>query len=129
MLKLGKIENMVIALSLLSAGCISEVEPYSGTICLELEHHGIPHFGATVYRNYGDAFPGYHQDMSANFDTAAETGLRNSVCFERLSVGGHWFAAEGFDEFIRDSVRGSLFIELGTSQARVDTVLKVSEQH
>jgi hypothetical protein len=63
------------------------------------------------------------------FDTSAETGLRNSVCFEQLGVGGHWFAVEGFDEFLQDSVRGSLFIELGTSLPRVDTVIKVSEQH
>lgn len=116
-------------LSLFSASCVTEVTPFSGTVCLEIEHHGIPHYGATVYRNYGDAFPGYSQDMMANFETSAETGLRNAVCFEKLGVGGHWFAAEGYDENIQASVRGSLFIELGTSQPRVDTVIKVSEQH
>jgi len=129
MLTSSKFSISLIGLYLLGTGCIGEIEPYSGTVCLEIEHHGIPHDGATLYRNYGDEFPGYHQDMLAYFDTVAETGLRNSVCFDRLGVGGHWFTAEGYDEFIQDSVRGSLFIELGTSQARVDTVLKVSEQH
>ncbi|MFK8057204.1 MAG: hypothetical protein AB8F78_13860 [Saprospiraceae bacterium] len=126
---LNRILAAATLLAITSVGCEPNVLPYSGTICITLEHHGVPHFGATVYRNYGDAFPGYHENMAANYDTVAETGLSNSVCFNNLSVGGHWFAAEGFDEFIQDSTRGSLFIELGTSQSRVDTVLKVSEQH
>ena len=129
MLKLSKHGSQVLLLCLFWTGCVGEIDTFSGTICIELEHHDIPHIGATVYRNFGDDFPGYHLDMLSFFDTVAETGLRNSVCFDRLGVGGHWFAAEGYDEFIQDSVRGSLFIELGTSQARVDTVLKVSEQH
>jgi len=116
-------------LAIFGVGCDSKVAPYSGTICLTIEHHGVPSFGTTVYRNYGESFPGYHQDMGAFYDTIAETGLRNSVCFQRLGVGGHWFAAEGYDGFIQDSIRGSLFIDLGTRQDQVDTVLKVSEQH
>ncbi len=116
-------------LGLFQVSCDNRVPTYSGTVCVEMEHHGVPLFGSTVYRNYGDDFPGYHADMLMFFDTSAETGLRNSVCFEQLGVGGHWFAVEGFDEFLQDSVRGSLFIELGTSLPRVDTVIKVSEQH
>jgi len=115
--------------SILGVGCDSKIEPYSGTICLSLVHHGVPAFGATVYRNYGESFPGYHQNMGAFYDTTAETGLSNTVCFERLGVGGHWFAAEGYDGFIEDSIRGSLFIDLTTRQNRVDTILNVSEQH
>ena len=118
-----------ILFGLLQASCQSRVETFSGTVCVELEHHGAPLFGATVYRNFGNDFPGYHKEMDMHYDTIAETGLRNSVCFDKLGVGGHWFAAEGFDEFIQDSVRGSLYIELGTSIARVDTVVRVSEQH
>ncbi len=120
---------LFVLFGLTHMSCVPKVDTFSGTICLELEHHGIPHFGATVYRNYGDDFPGYHQDMNLFYDTTAETGLRSSVCFDKLGVGGHWFAAEGFDESIQDSVRGSLFIELGTSTPSVDTVIKVSEQH
>jgi len=116
MRKLSSCTVGIILLSFFATSCDPVVTPFSGTVCLELEHHGIPHFGATVYRNFGDRFPGYRQDMEANFESVAETGLRNSVCFESLGVGGHWFAAEGYDENIQDSVRGSLFIELGTSQ-------------
>ena len=112
-----------------TTGCDDPPPTYSGTVCLSLEHHGVPHFGATVYRNFGEGFPGYHADMALHFDTVAETGLRNTVCFERLGVGPHWFAAEGWDDFIRDSVRGSLFLRLDVRQSRIDTILQVTEQH
>lgn len=111
-------------------GCSKEEGPgYEGEICVRLSHHGNIPSDATVYRVYGDSFPGYGLDMAARFDESLPMGPTGQVCFKPLNAGIHWLAAEGWDDFIGDSLRGSKRVELTTRAELFDGVLEVSEQH
>ena len=82
-----------------------------------------------VYRSGADDFPGYGADMDARFDEREEMSLAGVACFEGLGAGPHWFAAEGYDEAIRDSVRGSKLLDVTTRAALYEEVMQVSEVH
>ena len=118
-----------ISMPLLNSGCEAEPKPFMARVCLELAHHGVPHQGATVYQNFGEGFPGYGPEMASRVDRMQETGRSSRVCFDSLRVGKHWFAAEGYDSFIADSVRGSRSLEISTLQEVYEVDLPVSEQH
>ena len=109
--------------------CTEPKEAFSAEICLTLRHHGIVPNSATVYRAYGEQFPGYGADMDSRFFESAEMGPSGRVCFDKLNPGSHWFAAEGWDEFIADSVRGSKRMDVTTLQSSYEIELSVSEQH
>lgn len=103
---------------------------YSGTVCLEVAHHGVAVAGMTVYHRAGAGEdPGFPADMAAAYDTSSFTGLGAGTCFRGLGLGTHYFAGIGYDPVIRDTVLGSLRLELTVRERRVDTVLQVSESH
>ncbi len=120
---------LVLFLSLSAMGCVDDREPFSATICLNLRHHELTPSSATVWRNYGDTFPGYGPDMEQRFDQQSEMGPTGRVCFDQLNPGIYWFAAEGWDEFIADSIRGSKRMEVTTQQRDYEATLSMSEQH
>lgn len=118
-----------IALAALCA-CEREAPVYSGTVCLDVVHHGLAVTEATVYhRAGGERGPGFTADMAAAYDQSAFTGLGSTVCFEELGLGRHHFAGQAFDRLLRDSVLGSLALDLTVRARQVDTLLQVSEEH
>ena len=122
--------TLAIAVALTATACEPEPRPaFAARVCLQLEHHGLTPTSATVYGQVGPDFPGYGADMDARFAWSAEMGPTGRVCFDSLSVGPHWFAAEGFDESIRDSVRGSKSLEITTRERVYEVTMAVSEQH
>lgn len=122
--------TLALALALSTAACEPEPRPaFSARVCLQLDHHGLTPTSATVYAQPAEDFPGYGPDMPARFSSVAEMGPTGRVCFEDFSVGPHWFAAEGFDASIRDSVRGSQFVEITTREDVYELAMPVSEQH
>lgn len=103
---------------------------YSGTVCLEVSHHGAAVAEVTIYHRAGGAEgPGFPADMAAAYDTSSFTGLGAGTCFRGLGLGTHYFAGVGYDPLIRDTVLGSLRLELAVRERRVDTLLQVSEEH
>ncbi len=122
--------SLFTAATLLLAPACEPAPSYSGTVCLDVTHHGVPQHEATIFHDVGTAdFPGYHSDMRAVYDEAIPLQGSHQICIPGLSVGQHWFVGEGYDRLIRDSVRGSLSLYLTTRASRVDTVLRVSERH
>ena len=117
------------SIAISTSSCTDDREAFSATICLDLQHHGVTPASATVWRSFGDTFPGYGPDMIQRFDEQREMGPTGRVCFEQLNPGVYWFAAEGWDEFIADSIRGSKRLEVTTLQREYEGVLSVSEQH
>lgn len=115
--------------TVVASSCVDDREAFSATICLEVRHHGVTPSSATVWRSYGDHFPGYGPSMELRFDQRREMGPSGRVCFEQLNPGIYWFAAEGWDDFIADSIRGSKRLEVTTLQRAYDVELSVSEQH
>lgn len=119
----------IVAL-LLAVSCEPEDRPaFRAQVCLQLAHHGVVPADATVYQVRSPDFPGYGADMLARFDVGKQMQPTGRVCFEELAVGSHWFAAEGWDTFLADSVRGSKFVEITTRQDRYEVEMAVSEQH
>ena len=109
-------------------------EPEPGTafaaeVCLQLDHHGLTPADAMVYVNAAPDFPGYGADMDARFARSEQMRPNGRVCFASLGVGPHWFAAEGWDDAILDSVRGSKFVEITTREDAYELVMEVSEPH
>ena len=99
-------------------------------MCLACEHHGVPAPYMTVYHaGGGEAHPGFRQNMLSVYDSLRETGPRNSTCFEGLGPGRHHFAALGYDELIRDSVLGTLQVDIDTRTEPQQLILAVSERH
>ena len=124
--------HIAVALALATCAtpaCVDNREAFSGTVCLTVRHHGVTPASATVWRNYGEQFPGYGGDLGLRFDERAEMGPAGRVCFDSLGPGTYWFAAEGFDAFIGDSVRGSKRVEISTLAREYEVELSVSEQH
>ena len=115
----------------LGAGACDEAAPvYSGTVCFEVRHHGLAVSEATIYHRAGGAEPpGFVADMAAAYDTSVFTGLGAGACLAGLGLGRHYFAAQAYDPLIRDSVLGSISLELTVRARTVDTVLQVSERH
>lgn len=114
----------------LGAACAKEAPVYSGTVCFEVYHHSQPFNGATLYLAAGaERLPGFRQNELAAYDESRETGLSNRACFEQLGLGPHAFAAQGYDELLRDTVRGEFYLSLDVRERRVDTVMQVSERH
>lgn len=107
----------------------AERPAFRAEVCLQLSHHGIVPTDATVYHAPADDFPGYGPDMLARFERSALMGPSGRVCFDGLNTGPHWFAAEGWDDFIADSVRGSKYVEITTREDAYEFELQVSEQH
>ena len=103
--------------------------PFRARVCLQIHHHGIVPSSATAYVQAGADFPGYGSDMDARYAEAVEMGPTGRLCFDGLGVGPYWFAVEGFDADIRDSVRGSKSLEISTRSAAYDLDVGVSEQH
>ncbi len=125
-----RIALLTAVATLATVACEPEERPaFRATVCLQLTHHGVTPDDATVYRAAASDFPGYGADMLARFDVAREMSAAGRVCFDDVNVGSHWFAAEGWDEFIRDSVRGSKQLDITTRQASYELELQVSEQH
>ena len=122
----------VLLLALTACGP-EEARPFDGEICVAARHHGAPVAGLTFYRidaaAAGDVYPDLGGDLAARYPDAAESGLRDRVCFADLNAGRHFLAAAGWEEAIRDSVFGTLTLDLDVLQRRVDTVLQVSEVH
>ena len=128
-MKLAPAFPLAASLALLGA-CDAAAPLYSGTVCFEVRHHGIAVSEATIYHRAGGGEPpGFVDDMAAVYDTAAFTGLTSGACFAGLGVGRHYFAAQAYDPLIRDSVLGSISLELTVRARRVDTSLQVSERH
>ena len=125
--------RLLLSLSLvvsLAASCEPEPgPPFRAQVCLQLHHHGITPTSATVYGAAGADFPGYGGDMAARYALREEMGPTGRVCFDGLGVGPFWFAAEGYDADIRDSVRGSLPLEITTRATEYAAEMAVSEQH
>ncbi len=96
---------------------------------MQLSHHGITPADAVVYRVQSSDFPGYGADMLDRFEAAERMSPRGKVCFDDVNVGSHWFAAEGWDDFIADSVRGSKQLDVTTRQDVYELELNVSEVH
>ena len=120
---------LAVAASLTPA-CSDDDRPgFGATVCLQLSHHGVTPTDALVYREGADDFPGYGPDMDARYTDRREMSRAGVACFEEVGVGTHWFAAEGFDATIRDSVRGSKRLEVTTRSTLYEEVMQVSEQH
>jgi len=112
------------------SGCLEDAPTFSGTICLNVEHHGVPISDIDLYRASGEReFIGFRQNMLEVYDTLVRTGLSNQACFGGLGLGQHQFAAEGYDPLIRDTVRGTLTLTLTVRNRTVDTIMPVSEIH
>lgn len=121
---------ITLALGILATACEPEDRPaFRAEVCLQLHHHGLTPADATAYVAPASDFPGYGAAMDARFAEREEMRPNGRVCFGGLEVGPHWFAAEGWDEFIRDSVRGSKFLEITTRDDFYDVEMEVSEQH
>ena len=130
MMIIRRVLPLLLCLTALAlTACSDDREAFSATICLNLRHHGVIPASATVWRHYGENFPGYTPDMSMRFDQQREMGPSGRVCFEQLNVGTYWFAAEGWDEFLNDSIRGSKRLQVTTLQRVYQDELSVSEQH
>lgn len=121
---------IVLALVVSATACEREAPLYSATVCFDVVHHGAAVTEATLYhRAGGERGPGFPADMSAAYDRETFTGLSASGCFEGLGLGRHYFAALAYDPLIRDSVLGSLALDLTVRERRIDTLLQVSEEH
>ncbi len=110
--------------------CAGDPPVYSATVCIAPQHHGLAVKDMTVYvASSSSDYIGFRQNMLEVYDEAIETGLRSEACFTNLGLGRHYFAAEGYDELIRDSIRGTLTLDLTVRQNLIDTVMMVSETH
>ena len=113
-----------------AASCESEPGPgFRAEVCLQVHHHGITPATATVYGVASTDFPGFGGDLTERFPLDDQMRPNGRVCFENLGVGPYWFAAEGYDDAIADSVRGTKFLEVTTRSNFYEADLEVSEQH
>ena len=120
----------LLASALSAASCEPEPGPgFRAEVCLQVGHHGVTPASATVYGVASADFPGYGGDLSERFPLKAEMRPNGRVCFESLGVGPYYFAAEGWDDVIADSVRGATFLEVTTRTDFYEQDLGVSEQH
>ena len=118
------------ALLLSAASCEPESGPgFSAEVCLQLDHHGVAPATATVYAVSAAGFPGFGGDLAERFPLDERMRPNGRVCFGGLGVGPYWFAAEGWDDAIADSVRGTKFVEVTTRADFYEARLEVSEQH
>ena len=119
---------LAVAASALS--CEKTAPTFAGTVCMDLQHHGVPFAGATVYHVSNRAeSPGFAENMEELYTRSERTGLRSTACFDSLAVGQHHFAARGYDDDIRQWILGEFEIFLTVADRRVDTVMQVSETH
>ena len=119
-----------VALALSAASCEPEPGPaFAAEVCLQLDHHGVTPGSATVYGVPSAEFPGFGGDLSERFPLREAMRPNGRVCFTELGVGPYYFAAEGFDDGIADSVRGTKFVEVTTRADFYEARLEVSEQH
>ena len=117
-------------LALSAASCESEPGPgFRAEICLQLHHHGVTPATATVYGVASADFPGFGGDLTERFPLDDVMRPNGRVCFADLGTGPYWFAAEGWDAVIADSVRGTKFVEVTTRADFYEVDLEVSEQH
>ena len=121
---------LLTVLALATAACEPEErEAFQAEVCLQLDHHGVTPADAMVYASGVADFPGYGADMDARFPRREQMRANGRVCFASLNAGPHWFAAEGWDDVIADSVRGSKFLDITTRADFYEVRMEVSEQH
>ena len=113
-----------------ATGCFKDPPRYAATVCLDTRHHGVPAPEVDVYiSSNSEDYIGFRQNMLSVYDSVENTGFGSTVCFYNLGVGKHYFAALGYDRLIRDSIRGTLTLDLTVRKRQIDTVLQVSETH